>query len=105
MTVRDFDPALLEADFSAIQDQAGITFSIFGVSVTGIWNNSRNMFQSFEEQRRDEGRYTVFFLASQVVTAPQLTQTVTRAGVTYFIEALEFDAEGSGVQMEVKKAI
>jgi hypothetical protein len=105
MTVRDFDPALLEADFSAIQDQAGITFSMFGVSITGIWANSRNVFQSFEDQRRDEGRYTVFFLASQVVTAPQLTSNVVRAGVTYFIENLEFDAEGSGVQMEVKKSI
>jgi hypothetical protein len=30
---------------------------------------------------------------------------VVRAGVTYFIENLEFDAEGSGVQMEVKKSI
>jgi hypothetical protein len=105
MTVRDFDPALLEADFSAIQDQAGITFSIFGVSVTGIWANSRNVLQAFEDQRRDDGRYTVFFLASQVVTAPQLTKTLQRAGVTYFIESLEFDAEGSGVQMEVRKAI
>jgi hypothetical protein len=47
----------------------------------------------------------VFFLASQVVTAPQLTTTVVRAGVTYFIEALEFDAEGTGVQIEVRKSI
>lgn len=105
MTVRDFAAAQLEADFSAIQDQAGITFAIFGVTVTGVWNNSRNLFQSFEDQRRDEGRYTVFFLASQVVTAPQLTQTVSRAGVTYFIKSIEFDAEGSGVQLEVAKAI
>jgi hypothetical protein len=105
MTVRDFDPTRLEADFSAIQDQAGITFSIFNTVITGVWNNSRNMFQSFEDQRRDEGRFTVFFLASQVVTAPQLTTTVVRAGVTYFIEALEFDAEGTGVQIEVRKSI
>jgi hypothetical protein len=105
MTVRDFDPTRLEADFSAIQDQAGITFSIFNTVITGVWNNSRNMFQSFEDQRRDEGRFTVFFLASQVVTAPQLTTTVVRAGVTYFIENMEFDAEGTGVQIEVKKSI
>jgi hypothetical protein len=105
MTVRDFDPTRLEADFSAIQDQAGITFSIFNTVITGVWNNSRNMFQSFEDQRRDEGRFTVFFLASQVVTAPQLTTTVVRAGVTYFVENMEFDAEGTGVQIEVKKSI
>jgi hypothetical protein len=105
MAVRDFDPALLEADFSAIQEQAGITFALHGVVITGIWNNSRNMFQDFEDQRRDEGRYTVFFLASQVVTAPQLTTTVVRAGVTYFIESMEFDAEGSGVSIDVKKSI
>jgi hypothetical protein len=105
MTVRDFDPVRLEADFSAIQDQAGITFSIFNTVITGVWNNSRNMFQAFEDQRRDEGRFTVFFLASQVVTAPQLTTTVVRAGVTYFIENMEFDAEGTGVQIEVKKSI
>jgi len=105
MTVRDFDPVRLEADFSAIQDQAGITFSIFNTVITGVWNNSRNMFQSFEDQRRDEGRFTVFFLASQVVTAPQLTTTVVRAGVTYFIESMEFDAEGTGVQIEVRKSI
>jgi hypothetical protein len=105
MTVRDFDPTRLEADFSAIQDQAGITFSIFNTVITGVWANSRNVFQSFEDQRRDEGRFTVFFLASQVVTAPQLTTTVVRAGVTYFVENMEFDAEGTGVQIEVKKSI
>jgi hypothetical protein len=28
-----------------------------------------------------------------------------RAGVTYFVENMEFDAEGTGVQIEVKKSI
>ena len=103
--VRDFDPVQLALDQGAILEQAGITFSYLGSTITGVWSSSRNLFDEFEDQRRDEGRFTVFFLASQVVTAPQLTTTVVRAGVTYFIEALEFDAEGTGVQIEVRKSI
>jgi hypothetical protein len=105
MTVRDFDPDRLDADFAAIQDQAGITFSLYGVTVTGIWNNSRNLFQTFEDQRTNQGRYTVFFLKNQVITVPELTTTLVRAGVTYYIESLEFDAEGNGVSFEVCKSI
>ena len=105
MAVRDFDPTQLESDFTGIQEQAGVTFSMGGSTVTGVWAISRNMFDAFEDQRRDEVRYTVFFLTSQLSSAPRLTQTLVRAGVTYFVEQLRFDAEATGCEMDVCKVI
>lgn len=105
MAVRDFDPTQLESDFTGIQEQAGVTFSMGGSTVTGVWAISRNMFDAFEDQRRDEVRYTIFFLTSQMASAPALTQTLVRAGVTYFVEQLRFDAEASGCEMDVCKVI
>lgn len=105
MALRDFDPTQLETDFTAIQEQAGVTFSIGGSTVTGVWAASRDMFTDWEDQRRFEIKYTIFFLTSQMGSAPQISQTLIRNGVTYFVEQLSFDAEGSGCQMDVCKAI
>ena len=105
MAVRDFDPTQLESDFTGIQDQAGVTFSMGGSTVTGVWAISRNMFDAFEDQRRDEVKYTIFFLTSQMGSAPTLSQTLVRSGVTYFVEQLRFDAEASGCEMDVCKVI
>ncbi len=105
MAVRDFDATQLATDFGAILDQAGITFTMSGSTVTGVWAISRNMFDAFEDQRREDSKYTIFFLTSQLGSAPALTQTLVPAGVTYFVEQLRFDAEGTGCEMDVCKVI
>lgn len=104
-TVRDFDPTQLAADYLGILDQAGITFSYLGSTVTGVWSGSRTMFSEFEDQRRDESKWTVFFTISQVTGTPAVTQTLVRSGVTYFVEQVRFDAEGTGCEIDVCKAI
>ena len=105
MAVRDFDPTQLESDFTGIQEQAGVTFSMGGSTVTGVWAISQNDFSAFEDQRREEIKYTVFFLTSQMGSPPTISQTLVRSGVTYFVEQLRFDAEASGCEMDVCKAI
>jgi hypothetical protein len=105
MAVRDFDPTQLSTDFDAILSQAGITFSFLGASVTGVWSSSRDAFADFENQRRDESKFTVFLTTSQVATTPAQSQTLVRSGITYFVEQVRFDAEGTGVEMDVCKAI
>jgi hypothetical protein len=103
--VRDFDPAQIDSDFTAILAQAGISFTYQGVSVTGIWSSSRNAFSDFEDQRRQESQFTVFLLTSSVSAVPQVTQTLSLAGITYFIERVTLDAEGAGCEIEVAKVI
>lgn len=63
--VRDFDSTQLQADYDAILAQAGVTFTYFGTTVTGIWSSSRNMFDEFSEQRREEEKFTVFLLPAR----------------------------------------
>ena len=105
MAVRDFDSDRLSTDFDAILSQAGITFTYLGASVTGVWSSSRNAFDDFENQRRDESKFTVFLTTDQVSGTPAQTQTLVRNGVTYFVEQVRFDAEGPGVEMDVCKVI
>jgi hypothetical protein len=105
MAVRDFDPTQLASDFGAILDQAGITFTMGGNTVTGVWALSREMFSAFEDQRREDIRYTVFLLTSQLSSGPTVSQTLVRSSVTYFVEQLRFDAEGTGCEMDVCKTI
>ena len=105
MAVRDFDPAQLSTDFDAILGQAGITFSYLGASVTGVWSSNREAFADFENQRRDESKFTVFLTTDQLSAPPAQTQTLVRNGVTYFVEQVRFDAEGTGVEIDVCKSI
>ena len=104
-TVRDFDPVQLAYDYAGILDQAGVTFSYLGATVTGVWASSRNLFNDFEDQRREEVKFTVFFTTSQVGTPPKQSQTLVRNGVTYFVEQVRFDAEGTGCDIDICKAI
>lgn len=104
-TVRDFSPTQLAYDYAGILDQAGITFSYLGSSITGVWSGSRNDFVEFEDQRRDEAKWTVFFTTSSVTGTPAIAQTLVRAGVTYYVEQVRFDAEGTGCEIDVCKAI
>ena len=103
--VRDFDATQINSDFSAILEQAGISFTYQGVSVTGVWSSSRDAFSEFEDQRRTDSKFTVFLLTSSVSATPQVTQTLSRASITYFIERVTLDAEGAGCEIEVAKSI
>jgi len=103
--VRDFDPTQINSDFSAILAQAGISFTYQSVAVTGIWSAASNAFAEFEDQRRDDSRFTVFLLTTSVSAVPQVTQTLSLAGITYFIDRVMLDAEGAGCELEVQKAI
>ena len=103
--VRDFDPTQINSDFSGILEQAGISFTYQGVSVTGVWAAASNAFADFEDQRRDDSKFTIFLLTSSVSAVPQVTQTLSRASITYFIERVTLDAEGAGCEISVAKAI
>ena len=103
--VRDFDATQINADFDAILSQAGIAFTYQGNSITGVWSSSRDAFSEFEDQRRADSKFTVFLLTSSVSTVPQVTQTLSRASITYFIERVTLDAEGAGCEIEVCRAI
>jgi hypothetical protein len=104
-SVRDFDPTQLAADYLGILDQAGITFTYQGNTVTGIWSSARNAFSDFEDQRRSDSKFTIFLTTSQVATTPAVAQTLLRSGVTYFVEQVTLDAEGTGCEMDVCKVI
>lgn len=103
--VRDFDPTQINSDFSAILEQAGISFTYQGAAVTGIWSAASNAFADFEDQRREDSKFTVFLLTSSVSATPQVTQTLSRASITYFIERVTLDAEGAGCEISVAKVI
>jgi hypothetical protein len=105
MPTRDFDDATLAADWTAILSQAGITFSCQGSTVTGVWGPSGQAFTEFEDQRRDEVRFTVFLTTGQLGSVPAVASTLTRAGVTYFVSRVELDAEGTGLMLDVEKAM
>jgi hypothetical protein len=103
--VRDFDPTQINSDFSAILEQAGISFTYQGAAVTGIWSAASNAFADFEDQRRDDSKFTIFLLTSSVSAAPKVTQTLSRAGITYYVERVTLDAEGAGCELGVAKVI
>jgi hypothetical protein len=103
--VRDFDPTQINSDFSAILEQAGISFTYQGAAVTGVWSAANNAFADFEDQRRDDSRFTVFLLTTSVSAVPQVTQTLSRAGITYYVERVTLDAEGAGCELSVAKVI
>lgn len=105
MGVRDFDPTQLDYDMRGILDQAGVTFTMAGTVITGVWGISREGFDPFEDQRREGKRHTIFFLTSQLPSSPQISQTLVRSAVTFYVEQLRFDAEGTGCEMDVCKSI
>ena len=105
MAVRDFDETQLATDFAAILSQAGITFSYYGTTVTGVWAASRNIFEDFEDQRRNDEKFTVFLTTSQLSRTLAVAQTLVRGTSNYFIERISLDAEGTGVEIDVCKVI
>lgn len=105
MATRDFDDTTIAADWTAILSQAGVTFLCQGSTVTGVWGASGQSFVEFEEQRRDEVRYTIFLTTGQLASVPAVASTLVRAGVTYFVSRVELDVEGTGLTLDVEKAM
>ena len=103
--VRDFEPTQINSDFSAILEQAGISFTYQGAAVTGVWSAASIAFADFEDQRRDDSKFTIFLLTTSVSAAPKVTQTLSRAGITYYVERVTLDAEGAGCELGVAKVI
>jgi hypothetical protein len=50
-------------------------------------------------------KFTVFFTTSSVTGTPAQSQTLVRAGTTYFVEQVRFDAEGAGCEIDIVKVI
>ena len=102
----DFDSDDLLADWNAVISTAGaLTFAMQGVTPSGIWAQRVSAFDVMEEQLRNERVYTVFLTTSQVAAVPTLKSTVVRSGVTYSVQAVRTDAEGCGIEIDVKQVI
>jgi hypothetical protein len=105
--VSDFDTSILESDWRGIAGTGGsgggLTFSFAGVTATGIWAARFSQLQDFEEQLRNERKFTIFTTFSELVSAPVVRMTIARAGLTYCIEAIRNDAELVGVELDIKQ--
>jgi len=105
--VGDFDTTLLETDWQGIAGTGGsgggLAFQFAGVTATGIWAARFSQLESYEEQIRNERKFTIFTTFSELVTTPAVRMTIARAGVTYFIEAIRNDAELVGVELDVRQ--
>jgi hypothetical protein len=105
--VSDFDATILESDWRGIAGTGGtgggLTFAFSGVTATGIWAARFSQLQDFEDQLRNERKFTIFTTFTELVTAPVVRMTIARDGLTYVIEAIRNDAELIGVELDVKQ--
>lgn len=103
----DFDTTLLESDWRGIAgvggSGGGLTFAFSNITATGIWAARFSQLESFEEQLRNERKFTIFTTFTELVTAPSVRMTLARGGLTYVIEAIRNDAELVGVELDVKQ--
>jgi hypothetical protein len=70
---------------------------------SGIWAARFSQLNEFEEQLRDERRFTIVTTFSELAATPAVRMTIARAGLTYFIEAVRNDAELVCVELDVKQ--
>lgn len=99
----DFDSTQLLTDWDDILGQTGtLTAVTGGVTFDGVWSQRQDALADLEEQLRDEKRFTVFTTFTELPTAPTVRQTVIRSGVTYAVESVRTDAEGAGMEFDVK---
>lgn len=99
----DFDSTQLLSDWDSVLNAAGsLTATTGGVTFDGVWAQRNDALAQLEEQLRDEKRFTVFTTYTELATPPTTRQTVVRSGVTYFVEAVRLDAEGVGIEFDVK---
>jgi hypothetical protein len=102
----DFDSANLLSDWNAVLGVAGsLTATTGGVTFSGVWAERADAFADMNDQLRNEKRFTVFTTTTELATIPALRQVVNRASVTYFVEAVRADAEGCGIEIDVKTVI
>lgn len=102
----DFASDQLLDDWDGILGTAGtLTGTTGGVSFAGVWSQRNDALAQLEEQIRDEKRFTVFTTYTQLATPPTTRQTVVRSGVTYVVESVRIDAEGAGIEFDVKTAL
>lgn len=102
----DFDSDNLLADWNAVLSRAGsLTASTAGVTFSGVWAERTDAFADINDQLRNEKRFTVFTTVTELPTPPLLRQSIVRASVTYFVEAVRADAENCGMEIDVKTTI
>lgn len=102
----DFATAQLLTDWDAILTQSGtLTATTGGVTFDGVWAQRADALADFEEQIRDEKRFTILTTFTQLATAPTTRQTLVRSGVTYFVEAVRTDAEAACIEFDVRTVI
>jgi hypothetical protein len=105
--VSDFDTTLLETDWSSIAGAGGsggpLTFAFGGATANGIWAARFSQLGDFEDQLRNERRFTIFTTFSELAVTPSVRMTLARLGANYFIEAVRNDAEEIGVELDIKQ--
>ena len=102
----DFDTDQLLDDWDGVLARAGsLTATTGGVTFSGVWAQRIDALAALEEQIRDEKRFTVATTFTQLPTPPIMRQTVVRSGVTYVVEAVRQDAEGAGMEFDVKRVM
>lgn len=102
----DFDQTNLLSDWNAVLSVGGaLTFAMQSVTPSGIWAQRVSAFDVMEEQLRNERVYTVFLTTTQLPAVPTLKSTLVRSGVTYSVQAVRTDAEGCGIEIDVKQVV
>jgi hypothetical protein len=102
----DFDTSTLLDDWDSVLSRAGsLDATTGGVTFSGVWAERQNSFADMNDQLRDEKRFTIFTTATELSVTPVLRQTLVRSGVTYVVESVRADAEGVGLEFDVKRVI
>lgn len=102
----DFATADLLDDWDSILAVAGsVTATTGGVTFSGVWAQRADSLADFQEQLRNEKRFTIFTTFTELPTAPTMRQTLVRAGLTYAVEAVRTDAELVGMEFDVKSIL
>jgi len=102
----DFDTANLLADWNGVLARAGaLTAVTGGVTFSGVWAERVNQFADVNDQLRDEKKFTIATTFTELPNIPTVRQTVVRAGVTYSVEAVRYDAELACLEFDVKRVI
>jgi hypothetical protein len=102
----DFDSANLLSDWNAVLARAGaLTATCGGVTFSGVWAEQQNMLDEIDDQFRSDKRFTVFTTVTQLPTVPAPRTAVVRSGVTYSVMTTRTDAEGCGIELDVRRVI
>jgi hypothetical protein len=104
MASSDFNATDLLTDWNNVLSVGGaVTFAAQATVASGIWAQRVSAFEDMEEQLRNERVYTVFLTTTQLPAVPTLRSTLVRSGITYSVQAVRQDAEGVGIEIDVKQ--